>query len=72
MGAGLADPDGVLGFDIVLPNAEWPVFPPFLVNDVTDNRDGRCCAPTGVDDVFVDRLCGILDGVAPSSLKKLL
>lgn len=54
VGAGLADPDGVFGLDIVLPNAEWPVLPPFFVNDVTDRRDGRCCAPTGVD-VFVGR-----------------
>lgn len=64
--AGLAVFDGVLGLDIVLPNAEIPSFPVTLVIvPPTDKRDGR-----GV--LVPDppkRRCGIRDGVASSKYR---
>lgn len=68
VGAGLADPDGVLGLLIVLPNAEIPLLPfTFVIVEPTDRRDGRGVEPIGVD-VFVSRLCGIRDGVVSSKI----
>lgn len=68
VGAGLAAFDGVLGREIVLPNAEMPSFPVtfVIVDPVTDNRDGLCELPLGV--VEPRRLCGMRVGVASSVL----
>lgn len=69
VGAGLAAFDGVLGREIVLPNAEMPSLPVtfVIVEPVTDNRDGLCeLLPLGV--VEPRRLCGMRDGVASSVL----
>lgn len=72
MGAGLADPDGVLGRDMVLPKADRPLLPLILVIwlEPTDRRDGRGVEPIGVD-VFVSRRCGIRDGVVSSAEAKV-
>lgn len=66
VGAGLADPDGVLGLDMVLPNADIPVFPLtfVMVEPPTERRDGR--GVFVVDDVLPNRRCGIRVGVASS------
>lgn len=68
VGAGLADPDGVLGREMVLPKADIPVLPLTLVMDEppTDKRDGR--GVVVVDDVLPNRRCGIRDGVVSSVL----
>lgn len=67
VGAGLADPDGVLGREMVLPKADIPVLPLTLViPDPTDKRDGR--GVVVVDDVLPNLRCGILDGVVSSVL----
>jgi len=67
VGAGLADPDGVLGLDIVLPKADIPVFPfTFVMVEPTDKRDGR--GVFVVDDVLPSLRCGIRDGVVSSVL----
>lgn len=72
VGAGLADPDGVLGLEMVLPNAESPVFPldTFVMEEPTDNRDGRARPPlVGVVAVLVMRRCGMRVGVESSKKK---
>lgn len=68
VGAGLAALEGVLGREMVLPNAEMPSLPVTLVivEPVTDKRDGRCELPLGVVDPR--RRCGMRDGVASSVL----
>lgn len=68
VGAGLAVFDGVLGREIVLPNAEMPSFPVtfVIVDPVTDRRDGLWELPLGV--VEPSRLCGMRVGVASSVL----
>lgn len=68
VGAGLAVFEGVLGREIVLPNAEMPSFPVTLVivELVTDNF-GLC--ELGVVDP-PSLLCGMRDGVA-SSINKI-
>lgn len=55
VGAGLADPDGVRGREMVLPNADRPVFPfdTLVMVEPTDNRDGRVTPPADVVDVVV-------------------
>lgn len=71
MGAGLAEPLGVRGREIVLPNADKPVLPldTFVMVAPTDRRDGRP-ADVGVEaDVDVAparRRCGMRDGVRSS------
>lgn len=66
VGAGLAVFDGVLGRDIVLPNAEIPSFPvTFVIVEPTDKRDGRGVLPPGVV-LPPSRRCGMRDGVASS------
>lgn len=68
MGAGLAEPDGVRGREIVLPNADRPVLPldTLLIVEpgVTDSRDGR--TPVGVEAAVAMRRCGMRDGVRSS------
>jgi len=67
VGAGLADPDGVLGLEMVLPKADIPAFPFTLVMvEPTDKRDGR--GVVVVDDVLPSLRCGIRDGVVSSVL----
>lgn len=68
VGAGLADPDGVLGLEMVLPKADNPAFPfTLVIVEPTDKRDGR--GVVVVDDVLPSLRCGIRDGVVSSTLK---
>lgn len=74
MGAGLAEPDGVRGREIVLPNADRPVLPldTFVMVEPTDRRDGRADDDVGVvaDDVApARRRCGMRDGVRSSVVR---
>lgn len=67
VGAGLADPDGVRGREMVLPNADRPVLPfaTLVIFEPTDSRDGR--ALVGVDVLLIRRRCGMRVGVESSA-----
>lgn len=70
MGAGLADPDGVRGREIVLPKADSPLLPldTLVMVEPTDKREGRDSPPlVGVDVLPISRRCGMRVGVASST-----
>lgn len=68
VGAGLAEPDGVRGREIVLPNADRPVLPldTLVIVEPTDSRDGRVDVGVERAEAVAMRRCGMRDGVRSS------